>query len=115
MPMALAPRIKLRRASRTPRRALPILPDGHLYAASPAENRLLVPLRARPNHKVMSRQGHMAILASIVEPAAPRLDRYNVQRRAVMHTPRLRIHLKPTHPRPLLGIHKTVCQQDSDR
>src|SRR5260370_13975446 len=39
----------------------------------------------------------MAILASIVDPATPHLDRHNIHRRAVMHASRLPINLDPAH------------------
>ena len=95
--MLPAPRIKPRSTSRTPRLALQIPPNRHLYTASPAQDRWRVPFHPRPNRNGMARQRYMAILASIVDLAAPHLDRRNVHRRVVMHAPRLRIELNPAH------------------
>jgi len=39
----------------------------------------------------------MAILASIVDLATSHLDRHNIHGRPIVHTPRLRIQLDPTH------------------
>src|SRR3984893_13570644 len=97
MIMVPAPRIKPRPAPRTPRLALQILPNRHLRTGSPAQNRPLIPLPPRPNRNRMPRQRIMAILASIVDPATPHLDRHNIQRRVEMHTPRLCVHLDPAH------------------
>jgi hypothetical protein len=95
--MPSAPRIKPRPASRTPRRALHILPNRQLPPASPAQNRPLLPLPPRPNRNRMPRQRLMTILASPVHPATPHLDRNNVQLGVVVPTPRLRIDFDPTH------------------
>ncbi len=95
--MPLAPRIKPRPASRAPRLAIQILPNRHLQPASPTQNRPLLPLPSRPNRNRMPRQRNMAILASIVDPATPHLDRHNIHRRAVMHASRLPINLDPAH------------------
>src|SRR5216684_188844 len=97
MPMPLAPRIKPRPASRAPRLAIQILPNRHLRPASPTQNRPRIPLPSRPNRNRMPRQRNMAILASIVDPATPHLDRHNIHRRAVMHASRLTINLDPAH------------------
>jgi hypothetical protein len=45
----------------------------------------------------MARERNMTILASIVDAAAPHLDRNNIRRRAVVRAPRLRINLDPAH------------------
>ena len=95
--MLPTPRIKPRPTPRTPRLALHILPNRQLHPASPAQNRPLLPLPSRPNRNRMPRQRNMAILASIVDPAAPHLDRNNIHRRAVMHASRLPINLDPAH------------------
>jgi hypothetical protein len=93
MIMVATSRIKPRPAPRTPRLALQILPNRHLHPASPAQNRPRIPLPPRPNSNRMPRQRIMAILASIVDPATPHLDRNNVHRRVVMHAPRQRIDI----------------------
>ncbi len=95
--MLPTPRIKPRPTPRTPRLALHILPNRQLHPASPAQNRPLLPLPPPPNSNSMPRQRNMAILASIVDPAAPHLDRNNIHRRAVMHASRLPINLDPAH------------------
>src|SRR5712664_948559 len=95
--MPPAPRIKPRPTSRTPRLAPHILPNRHLRPASPAQNRPRIPLSPPPNRNRMPRQRNMTILASIVDPATPHLDRHNIHRRPVVHTPRLRINLDPAH------------------
>src|SRR5229473_8083082 len=95
--MPLAPRIKPRPASRAPRLAIQILPNRHLRPASPTQNRPLLALPSRPNRNRMPRQRNMAILASIVDPTTPHLDRHNIHRRAVMHASRLPINLDPAH------------------
>jgi hypothetical protein len=91
--MPSAPRIKSRPTPRTPRLALPILPNRHLHPASPAQNRPRIPLPPPPNRNSMPRQRLMTILASPVHPATSHLDRHNIHRRPPMRTPRLRIHL----------------------
>src|SRR5712664_4113371 len=102
--MRPAPRIKLRPASRTPRLAIQILPNRQLHSARPAQNRALIPFLARPHRNRMPRQPSMAILASIVDPAAPHLDRDNVRRGAVVHTPCLRVEIEPPHDGSLPGV-----------
>src|SRR6266404_1402282 len=97
MIMVATSRIKPRPAPRTPRRAIQILPNRHLHPASPTQNRPLLPLPPPPNRNRMPRQRNMAILASIVDPATPHLNRHNVHRRPVVHTPRLRVEIKPTN------------------
>ncbi len=97
MPMPPAPRIKPRPAPRTPRLALQIFPNRHVRPASPAQNRPLPPFPPRPNRNRMPRQRNMTILASIVDPATPHLDRHNIRRRVIVRTPRLRINLDPAH------------------
>jgi len=89
MMMRPAPRIEPRAASRTTRLAAQILPNRQLRAASPAQNRPLLPLAARPNRNRMPRQRNMAILASVVHAAALHLDCDNIRRRVIVHTPRL--------------------------
>jgi len=103
MPMPPAPRIKSRPASRTPRLALQIFQNRHLRPASPAQNRPLVPFPARPNRYRMPRQRNMAILASIVDPATPHLDRYNIHRRVVVHAPHLRVEIDSANGRSRLA------------
>src|SRR5260370_11214529 len=97
MPMPPTPRIKSRPAPGTPRLAIHILPNRHLRPASPAQNRPRIPLPPPPNRNSMPRQRNMAILASIVDPTAPHLNRHNIRRRPVVHTPHLRINLDPAH------------------
>jgi len=65
----------------------------------------------------MPRQRNMAILASIVDPATPHLDRYNIRRRLVVRTPRLRIDLDPAHlwPLPSAWFSHHVILSRSDR
>jgi hypothetical protein len=99
MMMPPASRIKSRPAPRTPRLAIHILPNRHLHPASPTQNRPRIPLPLRPNRNRMPRQRNMAILASPVDPAAPHLDRNNVQRRPVVHAPSLRINTGSAHVR----------------
>ena len=99
--MVPAPRIKPRPTLRTPRLALHVLPNRHLHPASPTQNHSLVPSLPPPNRNSMPRQFFMAILASPIDPATSHLDRHNIQFRPPMHTPRLRIHIDPTHLRPL--------------
>src|ERR1700730_7013506 len=111
--MSSAPRIKPRPASRTPRRALHILPNRHLHPASPAQNRPRLPLPPPPNHNRMPRQRLMAILASPVHPATPHLDRNNIHRRPPMQTPRLRIHLNPAHLWPLISENGELLQSQA--
>jgi hypothetical protein len=103
MPMLPAPGIKSRPATWTPRLALQIFPNRHLHAASPAQNRPRIPLPPRPDCNRMPRQRNMAILASIVDPAAPHLDRNNIHGRPVMCAPRLRIKLNSVNLWTLLG------------
>src|ERR1700730_2533562 len=97
MIMVATSRIKPRPAPQTPRLALHILLNRHLHPASPAQNRPRIPFPPRPNRNRMPRQRIMAILASIVDPATPHLNRNNIQRRVEMHTPRLCVHLDPAH------------------
>src|ERR1700738_3716157 len=103
MIMVATSRIKPRPAPQTPRLALQIVPNRHLRSASPAQNRPLIPLPPRPNRNRMPRQRNMAILASIVDPATPHLDRNNIQRRVVVHAPRLRIEIQPANHRSVAG------------
>jgi hypothetical protein len=115
-PMPSAPRIKPRPAPRTPRLALHILPNRHLPPASPAQNRPLLPLPPRPNNNRMPRQRLVTILASPIHPATSNLDRHNIHRRPPMRTPRLRIHLNPTHLRPLPDVlnHRSLAKTKSN-
>ncbi len=101
--MRPAPRIEPRAASRTTRLAAQILPNRQLRAASPAQNRPLLPLAARPNRNRMPRQRNMAILASVVHAAALHLDRDNIRRRVIVHTPRLRVEIDSAHDWRLLS------------
>ena len=103
MMMRPAPRIEPRAASRTTRLAAQILPNRQLRAASPAQNRPLLPLAARPNRNRMPRQRNMAILASVVHAAALHLDRDNIRRRVIVHTPRLRVEIDSAHDWRLLS------------
>jgi hypothetical protein len=114
--MLPAPRIKPRPAPRTPRLALQILPNRHLRPASPAQNRPRIQLRPPPNRNRMPSQRLMAILASPIHPATSHLDRHNVQFRPPMRTPRLRIHLNPTHPRTLPDVlnHRSLTKTRSN-
>jgi len=98
MIMVATSRIKPRPAPRTPRRAIQILPNRHLHPASPAQNRPILPLPPPPNRNRMPRQRNMAILASIVDPATPHLNRNNIHRRPVVDAPRLRINLDSPNP-----------------
>src|SRR5260370_28894904 len=77
--MRPAPRIERHFANRTPRLALQIFANGQLHPACPAQNRPLLPFLARPNRYRMPRQRNMALLASIVDPAAPHLDAGNIR------------------------------------
>ena len=97
MMMLAAPRIEPRPASWTPRLAIQILPNRHLHPATAAQNCPLAPFHTRPNRDRMPRQRNVTILASPVDPATPHLDRNDIQRRPVMHAPRLRIKLDPAH------------------
>src|SRR5260370_19463727 len=98
-----APRIDPRAESRTTRLAAQILPNRQLRTACPAQNRPLLPLAARPNRNRMPRQRNMAILASVVHAAALHLDRDNIRRRVIVHTPRLRVEIDSAHEWRLLS------------
>src|SRR5260370_24911560 len=103
MTMRPAPRIEPRAPSRTTRLAAQILPNRQLRAASPAQNRPLLPLAGRPNRNPTPRQHNMAILASVVHAAALHLDRDNIRRRVIVHTPRLRVEIDSAHDWRLLS------------
>ena len=98
--MLAACRIESRPTRRTPRLALPILPNRHLHPASPAQSRPRIPLPPRPNRNRMPRQLLMTILASPVHPATSHPDRHNIQLGAPVRTPRLRVHLHSAYLRP---------------
>jgi hypothetical protein len=94
-----APRIELRPAGWALIVALKILPNTHLHAASPAQNRLPIPFALRPNFYRMSCQRIVAILASKVSAATFHPDGDNIDSLSIMSAPALRVHVDSVHCR----------------
>ena len=90
-------RIKPSTARGAPRITFQVFANGHLRAARPAENRSLVPLLVWPGCDRMASQRYVAVLASVVDPAALHFDGHNIQRRAIVRATRLTIHFDPAH------------------
>ena len=86
--MGFAARIERRSAPRACCPALQILTDRQFRVAGPAQNRLLIEVRALPHTCPVIRFGLMAIDAGIICSAAFELDRDDIKRAPIVSASR---------------------------
>src|SRR5271156_2901104 len=92
-----APRIKPRTTLRATRLAPHIFANAQLHTACPAKNRSRIPLASRPHLNRMPRQLDMTVLASVIDSAAPHLDRNDVRSSVKIPATRPRTPTPPAH------------------
>ena len=98
MVVIAALRVESRPATRAAGIAKQVFLDSQNLVASPAQDRLLVPLSARPYRDFVAGQFLMAVFASVEIAAALHLDGYDIDRRVVVLASGLRVDTDTFYP-----------------
>lgn len=100
MMMAAAAGVEFRPANGTTMPAFQVLLDGKFAAAYAAEDGESIPFTMRPNGRLVTGKGGVAIVTGVELTAALHPDGDDIAGRMPMRAPSLRIHFQPLHGRP---------------